>query len=325
VLYDRNAVRLRKAFRRLQLAILALGVGGTSLALTQATLLSHQVVHRSSGVGAVLHYGIVLIPIALAVLLGVAARLRSGNRWVVLRGAAEAVKQEIYRYRTRTGPYREPRRRQGTPEQVLAEKTSAIGTALMRTDVNLTTLGDPEQRTVPPAMFAATSADNGFSKLSPAEYLDRRVGDQLGYYRTRVRNLEKQLRYLQWLIFLIGGVGTLLAVLRVEVWIALTTAVVAAITTYLGYEQVEPTLAAYNHADAALTGLRAWWDALPRDARQRQGTRDRLVEQGERILQKEQAGWVQDMTDALAELRVEEQEEEDRLAAQPHEKRTGPK
>jgi hypothetical protein len=312
-LYDHNAVRLRQAFQRLQLAILALGILGTLLALTQAALLEHRVLHRSSAAGMILHYVILLIPIALAVLLGAAARFRSGNRWVVLRGAAEAVKREIYRYRTRTGPYTERKGSRATRRQVIAEKVSSISSAIMGTDVNLTLLREPGGQGLPPKMFGATSEDDGFSELAPDEYLARRVGDQLGYYRTKSRRLERQLRSLQWLILVIGGVGTLLAALRVEVWIALTTALVAAITTYLGYEQVEATLANFNQAAAALTALRAWWGALPPEAQQRQSSRDRLVAQAERILQKEQSGWVQDLTDALAELRVEQEREEEQI------------
>ncbi len=307
-LYDSNAQRLRRSFQWLQIAILAVGIVGTVLALTQTELIGHGKVHRSAGIGKVLHYSIVVAPIALAVLLGAAAKFRSGNRWVVLRGAAEAVKREIYRYRTKTGPYEERKDRRPR-EQVLADQLTTISNSLMRTDVNLTVLKPVPRPPGPPSsMLGATSGDDGFSDLSAEGYLERRVGDQLEYYQTKSRQLAGKLRLLLWLIFIIGGVGTLLAALGVELWIALTTTLVAAITTYLGYEQVESTLANYNQAIAALTSLQARWEAVPQG--KRRASKGQLVEQGEKILQKEQTSWIQDMTDALEELGTEEDSDE---------------
>lgn len=68
--------------------ILSLGVLATLLGLIQA--------HVGN---TVLHWVVVAVPVVAAVLVAVAGRRAVGQRWVMLRAAAEAIKAEIYRYR----------------------------------------------------------------------------------------------------------------------------------------------------------------------------------------------------------------------------------
>jgi hypothetical protein len=94
-LYDTNAGHQQASFRVLQGWILVLGVLGTLLALTH-TMLETQVSAGHIGLR-LLHAVIVLVPITTAVLVAAANRFNAGNRWVVLRASAEAIKQEIFR------------------------------------------------------------------------------------------------------------------------------------------------------------------------------------------------------------------------------------
>ena len=87
--YDHLAARLRTAFTRFQAWILLLGVLATLLGLIQAQAATTRCTgwwwpSRSLA----------------AVLVAVAGRRAVGQRWVMLRAAAEAIKAEIYRYRT---------------------------------------------------------------------------------------------------------------------------------------------------------------------------------------------------------------------------------
>ena len=102
-LYDTNAGRQQASFRTLQWCILALGVLGTLLALTHTTLKS-QVSVNHIGL-TLLHAVIVIVPITTAILVAAANRFNAGNKWVVLRASAEAIKQEIFHYRTRAASY----------------------------------------------------------------------------------------------------------------------------------------------------------------------------------------------------------------------------
>ena len=92
--YDGHAADRRRAFERIQATILLLGLFATLLALINETVESR-----------VVHWTVVAVPILASTLIALANRRSAGKRWVLLRGAAEAVKTEIYRYRARIAPY----------------------------------------------------------------------------------------------------------------------------------------------------------------------------------------------------------------------------
>jgi SMODS and SLOG-associating 2TM effector domain 1 len=125
---------------------------------------------------------------------------------------------------------------------------------LMQTDMNLAAL-DEFTGPIPP-QGAAAQGDDGMSPLTPRRYITVRVDDQLDFYRSKVRQLDRTLRRLRWAILAFGGLGTFLAAVGLELWIALTTALVGAFTTYLEAEQVENSLMLYNQAATDLSTIR---------------------------------------------------------------------
>jgi hypothetical protein len=295
---DHNGGRHQREFCHLSARILGAGVIGTLLVVVQERLNGPR--HGAgSGIADALHYPIVLVPIVLTALIAASGRFKAGNKWVVLRGAAEAVRAEIYRYRCHSGVYGTGASRV-TREQRLAERLADIGGAVMKSDVNRTALRPYEGPLPPPA---AVDGDDGYSRLSPERYLDLRVEEQTRWYRRKSIALERKLRRLRWAVLVFGGVGTFVAAIGQELWIALTTALAGAATTHLDAMQVENTLIHYNQAAADLAAMRAWWMALPPEAQLRQANFDRLVEQSERIMRTEQTGWVREMEDAMTELR----------------------
>jgi TRPM family ion channel/pYEATS domain-containing protein involved in immunity len=113
---DANANAERRDFETLQTWIIRLGVLATFVALVQSQIaigVSENLKNVPPGSLAGwseppwLHAGLqcllVLVTVATTILLGAAARFKAGTRWVLLRGGAEAVKREIFRYRT-AGP-----------------------------------------------------------------------------------------------------------------------------------------------------------------------------------------------------------------------------
>jgi len=122
--YDDNAGRLQKAFRKIQFWILVLGLIAVFLVVfekqgmelvkrQQVKVLTEQ--HQPAGrtkpyqrlenALGWLRYLIIVIPITTAIMLAYYNKFRPGNRWILLRGSAEAIKREIYRYRSLTGDY----------------------------------------------------------------------------------------------------------------------------------------------------------------------------------------------------------------------------
>ncbi len=172
----------------------------------------------------------------------------------------------------------------------------------MQSEVNVSALRPPPGP-VPPKESLATD-DDGFSLLSPDRYITVRLDDQINYYRAKTTKLERQWERLHWGLYLVGGLGTFLAAIGAELWIALTGTIAAAFSTFLEYRQVENTLLKYNQGMTNLENLKSWWDALPALEQARPASVDALVKHTEAILQGELTGWVQQMKDALADLRA---------------------
>jgi SLOG in TRPM, prokaryote/SMODS and SLOG-associating 2TM effector domain 1/Protein of unknown function (DUF4231) len=290
--YDAIANGARRTFARVQVALVILGIGGTFLALLDNAR------EFGSWLEDVVHWAVVASPILLSLLIALAVRLGFGKRWVLLRGAAETIKSEMYRFRTRTGIYgaASARKTGRTREETLALRLNAVDERLLHTEASSFPL-TPYEGPLPPKMYGASAGDDGLSPLDGERYLELRVGDQLRYYHPKIADLGRRLRLLQVLALAAGAVGTLLAAAGYEVWIGLTTAIAANVVAYLGYLQVEPTLIAYNQAAGRLESLRRAWEAQ----RERKRDFDKLVDDCESVLSTELSGWVQQMNQAIEE------------------------
>ena len=304
----RTARRQQRSFKWYQWGILALGLLATILVVLQASLQNAELLAKGSFADQLLQYGIVLIPIAVGVLVAGAARLRPGGRWVLLRGAAEAIKCETYRYRARSGLYAPDETRRTPREVKLAAAVSSTMNALMLTDVSLTAM-DTGGKADEQAATPGADRDDGMSPLDASGYIRLRIDDQVGFYREAVRERERQVQALRWLMLGFGGLGTLLAVAGFQLWVAVTVAVVGALTTYLEALQLEATIMLYNQAATNLEGIRSWWTALPPDQQVLRRNVDRLVERSERVMRAEHGGWIQEMQDAMTRLHLEEIDE----------------
>jgi hypothetical protein len=296
--YDRLSGRLRRSFERFQAAILLLGILATLLAL----------IHDQVG-GAALHWTVVAAPILVSVLIAFANRRAAGKRWVLLRAAAEATKTEIFRYRTRTGIYADEALDVSDPAarpRRLAAQLDDIEAMLIQTDASSGPL-TPYDGPLPPAMYGAAAQDDGLSPLDAERYVAIRLGDQLSYYRGKVRDLDRRRAALQFLTVAAGGVGAIVAVAGLEIWIGLTTAISGAALSHLGYLQVDNTIVAYNQSAARLAGLEREFRAGYAAARSPEALHD-LVTRGEAVLTTELAGWVQQMTDAMREQQAQQSE-----------------
>jgi SLOG in TRPM, prokaryote/SMODS and SLOG-associating 2TM effector domain 1/Protein of unknown function (DUF4231) len=335
--YDYNAQLHQKSYKKLLMSILILGVLGTLLALTQQQLRSPLSVTGPSAwvtflnvlVGGLrplmpyLHYLIVLIPITTSVLLAAANRFQSGKKWILLRGGAEALKRETYCYRTQAGIYSDQQLAASrvSREIELARQVETINLRLSRTEIKSSAL-KRYQGPIPPRMYGAAESDDGFTVLTPNRYVVTRLGGQINYYEDNTNNLERRLKWLQWSIYIIGGMGTFLAAVGAELWIALTTAIVTALTVYVSQNQIEDALMSYNQALSDLNNIRAWWAALPAAERADQKNIDKLVLETEKILEGESAGWVQKMQVALTGQRKAKEAEDETIISLPDSKYT---
>ena len=263
-LYDDHAKRLQKSFNKLQISILTLGIVAAALALTQTQFKAF--LDPNPIVSILLNYVLIMLPISVSVLVAVSNRFRSGTKWVLLRAGAEAIKSEIYHYRTRSYIYRQKVEDKQSPREKFSLRLNYINNQLMRTDVSLHGFDD-YTGPIPPEMYGSARNDDGYSTLSADQYIKIRIGDQLNYYRGRVSKLHKQLKSLHWLILVIGGAGTFLAAIGLQLWIALSTALAGVFLTFLEYRQVENTVIKYNQTVAELLNIYVWWTSLTADAK----------------------------------------------------------
>lgn len=322
--YDANGGRLQKAFKNIQFWILVLGLIAVFLAVFEKQALelvrrqqvkaltehsqpaeSAKPYQRLENALGWLRYPIIVIPIVTAILLAYYNKFRPANKWILLRGSAEAIKREIYRYRCRTGDYSKDSLTTNSRDDMFHDRLEPVSRRLMQTDVNHGAL-TPYHGPLPPKEVAQES-DDGFSFLTPERYIELRLEDQLKYYSGKTPKLEKQMKQMQVAILTAGGAGTLLAAVHAELWVALTTAMATALTTSLASRQLEETLVRYNQSAADLANLRDWWTKLSPAAKRNPNNIDQLVEVTEKVLETELSGWVQRMENALAQLKAEEE------------------
>lgn len=305
---DLAAVGQQKFFRRMQGLILALSVGVT------ASVVLHQVVPdrcaipilgHDFGCGRSLHYLVIIAPIVLSVLIGWTNRFHHGKRWVLTRQAAEAIKREIFQFRTGAAPYRD----EATREKDLAKAIEDVTRPLAHSEANTAAL--PIYSGPIPPQYATGEGDDGMSPLAPGRYIEVRLDDQLSFFRKKAVTLDTLLERLQWGILGVGGLGTLLAAIGFDLWVTLTTAIAAALGNYLSYRGVDSTLTNYNQTAIDLENIKGWWTALRPDEQDEPANVDALVQHTEQVLATELSGWTQRMQDALVNLRKDQEKNTD--------------
>jgi hypothetical protein len=174
-LYDTNAGLQQNTFKKLQETILRLGIVATLLALTMTQLNLLNFINPDSLMETAFRTVIIIIPITISILVAVSNKFKEGNKWVLLRASAEAIKRAIFCYRTHAEINPDNNSKKVSPEAKLASKIEYVSRQLMQTDVNLAGL-KPYDGPIPPKMHGAAKNDDGFSSLTPDDYITIRLG-----------------------------------------------------------------------------------------------------------------------------------------------------
>lgn len=279
-------------------------------------------------------YLAVVTPIGVSILLAGSNQFKHRRKWILLRAAAEAVKKEIYRYRARVGEYSDeatsnnavdtaanvaanppakaganPGNPEANPEanpetnpakrdsrnEALTKKIAKITKDLMETEVNTGSL--QYGGSGPPS-----GTDDGFSFLSGERYIEVRLVDQMVWYQKQTAKLERQRFEFQIMIYVVGGGGSLLAAFGAQLWVALTTAAVTALTAWVTDFRLDVNLVKYNQTAAELSNLKYWWSTLSAQEKTILANRQNLVDSTEKTLEAEQSGWVQQMQEAAKQV-----------------------
>ncbi|MGD1908831.1 MAG: DUF4231 domain-containing protein [Leptolyngbyaceae cyanobacterium] len=338
--YDQNASRYQRRFVFLRTLLSVLSVVVVILSIIDGAAWGNfsvpllgrlPLIDPSLQYDTVIDAALLVIPITITALLAFSVRFDRGQNWVLLRGNAESLKMEIYYYRTQVGAYRQNR------DAFLSKRINEISEGLKGSPIHQGALSpyeeEPDSRTRLGIIFRLVRLSaRGLSTLAhrvwnvlfqikieslnprpeedlyaeltePDDYLKYRLENQFDWYRGKAKKMAQQLQLFQAGVYIFGGLGTLLATSdRFNSSVAITTAMVSAFNNYLEFKRVEISLVGYNQAADTLYDIRAWWYSLSDAERSQPESFQKLVISCEETIHSENASWLQDMQDRLAQL-----------------------
>lgn len=204
--------------------------------------------------------------------------------WVRARAASEALKREAFRYATKAHPYNVP-----TAGELLKKEREKI-------EEPLTDLRDRQ-------FEAARAGSVPRDALSPEQYRERRVRQQIDWYTDKARHYRKMASRLRWTEFTLALAATIVTALAgalgkrfeigpmhfdVAALTAVLTTVSGAILAHIEASRYQHLLTSYLATAARLEDLDTEFDA----ARTSAGTWSEFVNRCEDIIAAENNSWV---------------------------------
>ena len=239
---------------------------------------------------------------------------RPVTKWQQLRSAACALESDAWRFRTRTGQYslvRDRDRNEDRPEQHLHTFVTSVREHIIRTAAISRTgfmsrfemFGEPKnpkrykhgqyKRSPTCGTFGrADPDDDHHSPLKPEEYITYRVKPMLNMYQRRVPQYSRRRKFVSILSFLLTAGGTVLAVLELASWAAISTAAVGMVMSYSEFNSVDRKLVRYSDTIHRLQHIILWWRAKSAVDRSNLAHISQLVDECEKTFQCERTGWV---------------------------------
>jgi hypothetical protein len=189
--------------------------------------------------------------------------------WLVGRSVSEALKRELYRYRTSTGPYRAENR-----DQTLIDRRDAIIEKARALQGFAVEPRETETSDLPP--------------LDPDGYIQSRLDSQVKWYRERAATYstrQSAFAVVQFILALVSaGMGAIAASMSDRspaAWVAVITTMLSALGSYLLAQRYEQLIITYRATAERLESIRVRWSSF-----------DELVEQCESALAQENQGWM---------------------------------
>ena len=299
--YAREARALRQPGDRLHVIYLVGGVLITSLAAARSQL--EQSGHdddRAETVLAVLRYSLAALPILLSVLMSLRKDLNLSVRATAYEYGAALIESATWRYSMRTGQYSNSALVATGTADVPTARAVHLATELQRIchAVN-SAAGTPpsasgdEDETASVDETVSSDADKRLGLL-PGEgpeilphpenlhkredgYVKTRLAPHLAVWQAKTRALQRDLVTLKGVTYVIGAVGSILALVGLDTWVAVTTALVTAIAARDAATPLEERLRRAHRAVERLTDAETTWQAVPQEKRRMQQELDRLV------------------------------------------------
>ncbi|MCA1456978.1 DUF4231 domain-containing protein [Bradyrhizobium sp. BRP22] len=133
--------------------------------------------------------------VVLAIMTFLSSRLLSGTQvtdWIRARAASEALKREAYKYAARAAPYEDPMKR----DAVLNDERDRI-------EQDVDDLAGLQVATAEPSTLP-------LEDLTRAEYLKRRVREQISYYHDKAGASRHVAKIMRWSEFMLALAATVI-------------------------------------------------------------------------------------------------------------------
>jgi len=211
------------------------------------------------------------------------------TKWLQLRGASLAIESEVWKFRTRTGPYsiavsRSAGSRQA--EERLHSFVESLNQHVMKSASVAETAffanykvhesnpksanwyrhgqraGSSILGTYGVANLSGEISDDHQSPVNPTDYLELRVVPLVSFYQGRLPRYYHR-RTGTELFLIIAGLGsTLLALTDFPSWAPMIVAMTAALTSWQEFQSTSKKLTRYSDVVHSLTQVVHWWEQL---------------------------------------------------------------
>ena len=212
--------------------------------------------------------------------------LRPDKRTRELRFVAESVKSEIFRYRSRIAEY-----------ATAGISATAVSSALLRTLDKLrsiTGLGRDllKRDLITPRhqydrAYQSIKLDDGFSFLTPEQYLSTRLDEQLEFHLRRSRQSSKRLEFSTILILIVLGAGVAFGFIAAGKTLAIFCITMILVLVILGIREsskLSQTAQVSGIIANDLSSLKQWWFSLSAEDKLEAENFEFLVRQTEKII-----------------------------------------
>jgi hypothetical protein len=260
LLYKHNATRMAARAGWLQSAILWLNVLLTALVVVKMFSQSAKApdeMRSSDTMLGVFNLAVVLLPIFISVFIAVVNYFQFNLKADILHAAADYMTSQVYSYRGGGGNAAKNEQQLGV---VLGHMTEAVVSTQVGSMSLVECSGDGE--TAVRNALGMHENDDAISTLSPEQYIRYRLGLQLAAVGGSTGVLGAENMRLRFLIFLMGGTATVLAVFKYTIFIALTTALTTTFAAIIETNNYVPRIVARNRCCQDLSSLKAWWHSL---------------------------------------------------------------
>ncbi len=306
ITYDGVSVSQKDRHTRQRLRIIWLAIAATIIAVLFAPkpitnfLASQPDIERA--VETLRWLFLVAAPIALAGMMSYALQFAPSMAWVVHRVAAEKIRREIYLYRMNAGDYADPNLTKLQKQNMLRQAVNDTRDEIEKIDVPIPAHRVTKTLTEEDVVGKTDNkADRGFKLITGSDYIAYRVIPQRTWYVNKINKDYNNLRNFRTLILIVGGAGSLVAVFGNgwEQYVAITTALVAALTTFTQLKMYGQVYPMYHVTVGKLDAVVANWLGLPSTQRNDPEHYAEYVTQIEDIFNDERLKWMNQATQAM--------------------------